>query len=64
MKAWMYKNDLEQIVVVADYKDQADQLVKDKLELWYYYLPELLICLGEIENNTILYYNLTHTEQC
>ena len=63
MKAWMYKNDLEQIVVVADYKDQADQLVKDKLELWYYYLPELLICLGEIENNTVLYYNLTHTEQ-
>lgn len=62
MKAWMYKNDLEQIVVVADYKDQADQIVKDKLELWYYYLPELLICLGEIENNTILYYNLTHTE--
>ena len=62
MKAWMYKNDLEQIVVVADYKDQADQIVKDKLELWYCYLPELLICLGEIENNTILYYNLTHTE--
>lgn len=62
MKAWMYKNDLEQIVVVADYKEQADQLVKDRLELWYYYLPNLLICLGEIENNTILYYNLTHTE--
>lgn len=58
MKVWMYKNEIEQIVVITDYKEQADQLVKDGLELWYYYLPELLICLGDVENNTVLYHNL------
>lgn len=58
MKAWMYKNEAEVIIVISDYKETAMVLIEEIRESWYQ--PDIykhLVCLGEVENESKLYHS-------